>query len=90
MPRANQHAELSGISGDESHKTWVAAGGILGAIAASSCCILPLVLFSLGISGLDPLLMSFFVGVAAIGAYVFMRRRKANRAFETPIKQAHQ
>ena len=26
-------------------------GGILGAIAASSCCILPLALFSLGISG---------------------------------------
>ncbi len=30
---------------------WIAAGGILGALAASSCCILPLVLFSLGISG---------------------------------------
>jgi mercuric ion transport protein len=29
----------------------VAAGGILGAIAASACCIAPLVLFSLGISG---------------------------------------
>lgn len=29
----------------------VAAGGIIGALAASSCCILPLVLFSLGISG---------------------------------------
>lgn len=29
----------------------VAAGGILGAVAASTCCILPLVLFSLGISG---------------------------------------
>ena len=29
----------------------VAAGGILGAIAASSCCIAPLVLFSLGSSG---------------------------------------
>ena len=28
-----------------------AIGGILGAIAASSCCIAPLVLFSLGISG---------------------------------------
>lgn len=27
------------------------AGGILGAIAASSCCILPLVLFGLGVSG---------------------------------------
>jgi mercuric ion transport protein len=30
---------------------WIAAGGILGALAASSCCILPLALFSLGISG---------------------------------------
>ena len=29
----------------------VATGGILGAIAASSCCIVPLVLFSLGVSG---------------------------------------
>jgi len=28
-----------------------AAGGFLGALAASSCCILPLVLFSLGVSG---------------------------------------
>jgi mercuric ion transport protein len=28
-----------------------AAGGIIGALAASSCCILPVVLFSLGISG---------------------------------------
>jgi len=29
----------------------VAAGGLLGALAASSCCILPVVLFSLGIGG---------------------------------------
>src|SRR5882724_13221510 len=29
----------------------VAVGGILGALAASSCCILPLALFSLGVSG---------------------------------------
>jgi mercuric ion transport protein len=29
----------------------MAAGGILGALAASSCCILPLMLFSLGVSG---------------------------------------
>ena len=29
----------------------VAAGGLLGALAASSCCILPLALFSLGVSG---------------------------------------
>lgn len=29
----------------------IAAGGILGALASASCCILPLVLFSLGVSG---------------------------------------
>jgi mercuric ion transport protein len=28
-----------------------AAGGIIGALAASSCCILPVALFSLGVSG---------------------------------------
>ena len=29
----------------------LAAGGVLGALAASSCCILPLALFGLGVSG---------------------------------------
>jgi mercuric ion transport protein len=29
----------------------LAAGGLLGALAASSCCIVPLVLFGLGVSG---------------------------------------
>ena len=29
----------------------VAAGGLLGALAASSCCILPLTLFGLGVTG---------------------------------------
>jgi mercuric ion transport protein len=29
----------------------MAVGGMLGALAASSCCILPLTLFSLGVSG---------------------------------------
>jgi len=29
----------------------MAAGGVLAALAASSCCILPLALFSLGVSG---------------------------------------
>jgi len=29
----------------------VIAGGIIGALVASSCCIVPLVLFSLGVGG---------------------------------------
>ena len=29
----------------------LAAGGVIGALAASSCCIVPLVMFGLGVSG---------------------------------------
>ncbi len=36
---------------DKRKAGWLATGGILGAIAAASCCILPLVLFSLGVGG---------------------------------------
>jgi mercuric ion transport protein len=32
-------------------QTWMAAGGILAALAASACCVLPFVLFSLGVGG---------------------------------------
>ena len=37
--------------GDRRGQNLMLAGGILGALAASSCCILPLVLFGLGVSG---------------------------------------
>ena len=43
--------ENSGIPTTQHGPRLMAAGGILGALAASSCCILPLVLFSLGVSG---------------------------------------
>lgn len=36
---------------DNRRQTLMAAGGLLGALAASSCCILPLALFGLGVSG---------------------------------------
>lgn len=36
---------------ERSRTRLIAAGSILGALAATSCCILPLVLFSVGISG---------------------------------------
>ncbi|RTL68654.1 MAG: mercury transporter MerT [Hyphomicrobiales bacterium] len=48
--QANGTASSEAAS-DRVRSRWIAAGGILGALAASSCCILPLVLFSLGISG---------------------------------------
>ena len=31
--------------------SWLAAGGVAGAILASSCCVLPLALVTLGVSG---------------------------------------
>src|SRR6266702_3052387 len=47
------------MSSDQAHQiadhrrrqSVMAAGGLLGALAASSCCILPLTLFGLGVSG---------------------------------------
>src|SRR6476619_218130 len=37
---------------DSRRRQWlIAAGGLLGALAASSCCILPLAVFGLGVSG---------------------------------------
>ena len=44
----NQQTELLDVR--QKHRL-MAAGGLLGALAATSCCILPLVLFSLGVSG---------------------------------------
>lgn len=74
---------------EQAHARWIAAGGILGALAASSCCILPLVLFSLGISGawianftaLAPYKPYFAAGTIALLGYgyylVYVRPKQA-------------
>lgn len=43
-PRASQQPE-------DRRKTWFAAGGAIGAVLASTCCIVPLLLLTLGVSG---------------------------------------
>lgn len=67
----------------------VAVGGILGALGASSCCIIPLVLFSLGIGGAwignltalapyKPLFVTTTAGVLGYGFYlVYWKPRRA-------------
>jgi mercuric ion transport protein len=45
---SNQDTRTANV---QSKQRLMAAGGLVGALAASSCCILPLVLFSLGVSG---------------------------------------
>ena len=66
----------------------VAAGGLLGALAASSCCIVPLILFGLGVSGawignltrLAPYQPCFIVatlGFVGTGYWITYRNAKA-------------
>ena len=68
-----------------------AAGGLLGAIAAASCCVVPLVLFSLGVSGVwignlaalapyQPIFVVITLGFLGYGYYIVYRKPKANRA----------
>jgi mercuric ion transport protein len=67
----------------------LAAGGIFGALAASSCCILPLALFGLGVSGawighltrLAPYQPYFIAGTAGcLGLGYWLRYRRRKRA----------
>lgn len=76
-PRA---ADLSASErGEVGRQRLIAVGGIFGALAASSCCIVPLLLFSLGIGGawignltaLAPYKPVFVAGTAGLLGYGF-------------------
>ena len=65
-----------------------AAGGILGALAASTCCIVPLALVTLGISGAwignltalapyQPIFFAATAGFLGVGYYLVYRRPRA-------------
>ena len=66
-------AVLQTGSAKDNKRGWFATGGVIGAILASSCCIAPLVLLTLGVSGawigtltaLEPY-KPYFAGVALI------------------------
>jgi len=69
--------------------TLLAAGGLLGALAASSCCILPLTLFGLGVSGawignftrLAPYQPYFIAaGITCVGAGAWLMHRTSAKA----------
>ena len=65
----------------------MAAGGLVGALAALSCCILPLVLFSLGVSGAwignftrlapyQPYFLALTIGCLGYGYWLVYRSSK--------------
>jgi len=74
---------------DGGRERLAAAGGVLGALAASSCCILPLVLFSVGAGGAwignltalapyQPIFVAITLGFLGYGHYlVYWRAKKA-------------
>ena len=75
-----------------------AAGGILGALAASSCCIVPVALFMLGISGAwignltamapyQPIFFAATAGFLGVGYYLVYRQSKAVCADGTCARQ---
>lgn len=64
------------------------AGGLLGALAAASCCVLPFTLFAMGVSGawigtltalapLQPIFVAAGFGFIGFGAYRLRRARLA-------------
>jgi len=69
----------------------MATGGILGALGASACCVIPLVLFSLGIGGAwigqlvalapyKPFFIAATVGFLGYGYWLVYRKPKAECA----------
>ena len=78
-----------GASDDRSQAGLIAAGGMLGALAASACCILPLVFVTVGISGAwignltalapyKPYLAAGAVALVSYGYYlVYVRPKQA-------------
>lgn len=80
-------AATDDTSPSERQQAWLATGGILGALAASSCCILPLVLFSLGIGGAwignltalapyQPIFVAVTLGFLGYGYWLVYRKPK--------------
>lgn len=51
MTNAQENTQFKAAPNGRSGSGWLATGGVLGAVLASSCCIGPLVLVSLGVSG---------------------------------------
>lgn len=75
-------------SGERKTARFVALGGILGAIGASTCCIVPLIFFSLGISGAwvgnltalepyKPIFIAVTFGFLGYGYWMVYRKPKA-------------
>lgn len=94
MSMTSQAEDLTRLTGAEAGRAsilrtqkLVAAGGVVGALAASSCCVMPLVLFGLGVSGAwignltrlapyQPYFLAATVACLGYGYWLLYRSRK--------------
>jgi len=85
-PRTTRPA-ASHPSADRRQEQVIAAGSVLAAVAATSCCILPLTLFSLGAGGVwigrltslapfQPVFAAIAAGLLGCGYWLVYRRRR--------------
>lgn len=88
---ASNGLEGSNATGRSSRqaRTLLAAGGVLGAVLASACCVVPLVLVTLGVSGAwigslamfepyNPYVAAVTLGLIGVGFWqVYVRRPRA-------------
>ena len=88
MAQVDERTTWSESQAEGRRKSWVAAGGLLGAVAATSCCILPVALFSLGMGGAwignltalapyQPIFVAISLGLLGYGYWLVYRRPKA-------------
>jgi mercuric ion transport protein len=88
MGQQGQAADSAVERSDGRKAELAAAGGVLGAVAAISCCIMPLVFFALGISGAwignltalapyQPIFIGATLGFLAAGYYLVYRKPRA-------------
>lgn len=85
MNSRNETLLAAGPGGQATRQRLAVAGGLLGALAATSCCILPLVLFALGAGGAwignltalapyQPIFVASAVGFIGYGYWLVYRR----------------
>jgi mercuric ion transport protein len=85
VPVAEPLARISSIPRDSKASGLLAAGGVVGGVLASTCCILPLALFGLGVSSAwignltalapyQPVFVAFALANLAVGFWRVYRR----------------
>ncbi|SEO84437.1 mercuric transporter MerT family protein [Aquisalimonas asiatica] len=80
--------EWPGVLASREPTGWFAGGGVVGGLLATTCCVLPLVLFSMGVGGAwmgtlrgleayQPVFVVIAIAFIAAGFWSLRRRRRA-------------